>query len=65
MNGALHTSYVGTNRFYVMLCNDNYDIPNVGTGFNGNFYCQNDGTYVPSIDVPDCIGMCLKMVCLW
>ena len=39
-----------------MLCNDQFDIPVVSSGFTGQFVCLNSGIWNPNIEVPDCVG---------
>ena len=56
VNGALDQSYVQNTLITTMLCNEQFDIPVVSSGFTGQFICLNTGTWNPNIEVPDCIG---------
>jgi hypothetical protein len=57
INGALVHDTVLTRPFRTMLCNDQFDIPDMGNSFNGQFFCTDDGDWTPFSLVPDCIGM--------
>ncbi|XP_045200864.2 sushi, von Willebrand factor type A, EGF and pentraxin domain-containing protein 1-like isoform X2 [Mercenaria mercenaria] len=55
INGALVYDTIQTRPVYTMMCNDKFDIPDMGTNFNGMLFCTDDGDWTPIDPVPDCI----------
>jgi hypothetical protein len=60
INGALAHDSVLTRPLRIMSCNNLFDIPDMGTNFNGQFLCKDDGNWTPFDTVPDCIGKVYK-----
>lgn len=57
VNGALVHDTVLTRPMRQLICNDNYDIPDLGTiPFNGILWCTDNGDWTPFQTVPNCIG---------
>ncbi|XP_053400734.1 sushi, von Willebrand factor type A, EGF and pentraxin domain-containing protein 1-like [Mercenaria mercenaria] len=55
INGALVSDTIQTRPVYTMMCNDEFDIPDMGTNFNGLFFCTDDGDWISINPAPDCI----------
>ncbi|XP_053380160.1 sushi, von Willebrand factor type A, EGF and pentraxin domain-containing protein 1-like [Mercenaria mercenaria] len=55
INGALVYDTILTRPMYTMMCNEEFDIPVIGSNFQGVFFCTDDGDWTPFTNVPDCI----------
>ncbi|XP_060604924.1 sushi, von Willebrand factor type A, EGF and pentraxin domain-containing protein 1-like [Ruditapes philippinarum] len=54
-HGSLTTDSINARPLHIMSCQKGYDIPSVGTQFQGRLSCQDSGNWFPLDDFPDCI----------
>jgi hypothetical protein len=68
-HGSLTTDSVNARPLHIMSCQSGYDIPSMGTQFQGRLSCQDSGNWYPLHAFPDCIGMLVIVInlfcCKW